>query len=175
MPIDAKTVAKVLMQQRDRLFAQVWTIVGDPQLIEDVLQELAVVAIGKGVEVEDEPRLCAWLCKAARLKSLEALRSRGRTPLLLSDEVLDQLDFVWMAEHQTPLAKTLEHLRTCVEKLTPNNRHILGLRYGQGKKTAEVAAIVGRKVTAVYKALIRMHVTLRECVEARLVEERAHE
>jgi RNA polymerase sigma factor (sigma-70 family) len=174
MSLDATTVAKVLMQQRDKLFAQIWTIVGDPQLIDDVLQELAVVAVQKGVEVEDEVRLRAWLCKAARFKALEALRARHRAPLLLSDEVLDQLDLAWIDERR-PLATMLSHLHSCMEKLTPNNRRILGLRYVQGKKTAEVARLLGRNVETLYKAIIRIHVSLRECIEARLAEEVAHD
>jgi RNA polymerase sigma-70 factor (ECF subfamily) len=174
MPLDATTIAKVLMQQRDRLFAQVWTIVGDPQLIEDVLQDLAVIAVDKGIALEDEPRLRAWLYKAARLKALEAVRARKKSPLLLSDEVLDQLELAWITDDQ-PYRTALEYLRTCMEQLTPNNRQILSLRYGQGKKTAEVARRLGRNVESMYKAIIRIHVALRECIEAHVAEERTHE
>jgi RNA polymerase sigma-70 factor (ECF subfamily) len=172
MSFSKEHIAKVLMQQRDRLSAQVWVIVGDFHITEDVLQELTVLAIEKGVEFEDEFRLRAWLRKSARLKALEAVRRQGRVPVLLSSDVLEQLDVAWETAEESPIASTLERLSKCMDELTPRNRQILNLRYAQGKKTAEVATILGRNVDAVYKAIVRIHVALRDCIEAKVAEDR---
>jgi RNA polymerase sigma-70 factor (ECF subfamily) len=177
MTIDVKTVVQVLMQQRDRLFAYIWAIVGDLQLAEDTLQELSLLAVEKGPEVQDEARLVVWLRRAARLKALEMLRQRGRTPLALGESVLDQLESHWVDQERHAEADVVRALEECLNQLTPNNRRILAMRYAEGKKTGDIAIALGRKLPTVYQSLVRVHRALRQCIEAKLklLEETAHE
>jgi DNA-directed RNA polymerase specialized sigma24 family protein len=50
------------------------------------------------------------------------------------------------------------------------SRRVLELRYADGLGCAEVAAAVGVGLDAVYKRLSRLHTTLRQCVEGKLIE-----
>jgi DNA-directed RNA polymerase specialized sigma24 family protein len=47
---------------------------------------------------------------------------------------------------------------------------VLELRYADGLGCAEVAAAVGVGLDAIYKRLSRLHATLRQCVEGKLIE-----
>lgn len=76
MPLDVATIVQTLMQQRDSLSVYIWTIVRDVQLVEDTLQELSILAVQKGGEIEDASRLPAWFRRAVRFNS-----PRPRTPL----------------------------------------------------------------------------------------------
>jgi DNA-directed RNA polymerase specialized sigma24 family protein len=50
------------------------------------------------------------------------------------------------------------------------SRRVLELRYADGLGCAEVAAAVGVGLDAIYKRLSRLHATLRQCVEGKLIE-----
>lgn len=156
------------MQQRERLYAQIWTLVGDMQLAEDVLQEVSLLAVDKATEVPDDDRLIAWLRRAARLKSLEALRSLGRQVPPFSDELLDQFDVEWQSRDACPDSEIVAALRECMQQLTPDNRRLLKLRYASGKKTGDIADLLGRKAATVYQALSRVHRVLRQCIQGKL-------
>ena len=171
MSVDTETIVQVLMLQRDRLFAYVWTIVRDVQLVEDTLQELSILAVQKGREVENERNLIVWLRRAARLKSQEILRQRNRMPLTLDDATLDNLDAFWSKQDSVPASIGVQALRDCISRLAPTSRRILALRYFDCRKTAEVAQILGRKVAVIYTTLSRIHKVLRECVQATLESE----
>lgn len=173
--MDVKTVVQVLMQQRDRLVAYVWTLVGDVQLAEDTLQDLAILAMEKGIEVEDEVRLVVWLRRAARLKALETLHKLGRPALELTESTLEQIEASWADRHVTTEGALVESLRECVRTLSPNNRRILTERYVEGRKPAEIAIRLGRSATAVYKALFRLHRALRDCMLAKTASVSAHD
>lgn len=175
MPTDVKAIVQVLMQQRERLCAHIWTIVRDAQLVEDVLQELSVLAIEKGGDFPDDVHLIAWLRRAARLKALEALRARGRLPVYMDDALLDELERQWEQRALLSDAELIKALHDCVGTLTAGNQQILSLRYRKGKKAAEIATLLGRKVEAVYRALTRIHVALRDCVDRKRREAGAHE
>lgn len=168
-------IVQVLMEQRDRLFAYIWTIVRDVQLAEDVLQEVSILAVKKGGDIENAARLVVWLRHAARLESLAMCRRRTRSPVILDDKVLDQLDAFWAERDTHSAGRELMALRACVAQLTPRNLRILALRHVHGKKAPEMAEILGRSVDVVYTMVARIHRTLRECVQARLLAGDANE
>jgi RNA polymerase sigma-70 factor (ECF subfamily) len=173
MPLEATTIAQILTQQRDRLFAQAWAIVRDAQLVEDTLQELSILAIQKGGSLEDEKHLTAWLRRSVRFKALEVLRMHGRAPLAINDAILDQIESYWAERDRHNDTRRVDALAECLDRLTPKNRRLLQLRYVDGKKSAEIAAVVGHKADVIYTMIARVHRSLRECVEAKLQEESA--
>jgi RNA polymerase sigma-70 factor (ECF subfamily) len=170
MALEVKTVVQVLMQQHSRLFAFTWTIIGDTQMTEDVMQELSVLAVEKGVEVADETSLVVWLWRAARLKALEFRRQKRRSPITLNDQLAEQLELRWLGRPAVSDSQLTESLQGCMDELTPNNRQLLSLRYVEGKKSREIARALHRKPATVYQSIARLHRSLRKCIEARLSE-----
>ena len=168
MSMDSKTIVRVLMQQRDRLFAYIWSIVGDAHLAEDVLQEVSLLAMENGGEVADEVRLAAWLRHAARNKALEAVRRRSRQPTPLDEAILEAMEPDWQQYDALEESELVDLLRTCVKQLTANNQRIVTLRYVDGLKSNEIARRLHRNVSAVYQAITRIHRALSECMSRRL-------
>ncbi len=169
MALEVGTVVQVLMQQHNRLFSYIWTIVGDTQLAEDAMQQLSLVAIKKGVDVADEYKLVHWLIRAARNEALKARRTKSRLPTTLEDSVADQLELQFLRPRLTSSdAAAMDALDECVRRLSERNREILRLRYVQGRKTGEIAHFLNRNVEAVYQSISRIHGRLRKCVELRL-------
>jgi len=86
--LSEETVLCVLLAQRASLIGYIWSMAGDAHLVEDVFQEVAVLALEKRGELRDEKALPTWLRRAARLSVLALIRAQKKSPLLLSDATL---------------------------------------------------------------------------------------
>lgn len=78
------------------------------------------------------------------------------------------MDEQWQEHDGSSNGPELEHLQSCLTKLTPYAQQVVNLRYGQGLTTQKVADALQRKVEAVYKALVRIHNALEECVRRQI-------
>lgn len=170
MSLDQDTVIQILMSERMRLFAYIWSIVRDEHMAEDVFQEVSILVLHKREELRDAAALPTWLRKAARLAAIAGLRRQDRRPVLMDDDVLDRLEPFW-AEPSGGSSARAEALRECVEALTPRARQLLRMRYVEGLSGRDVARRTGRKLESVYMALSRLHNRLASCVRQRLTRE----
>jgi len=59
------------------------------------------------------------------------------------------MDSAWDAEMVAAQQERNEHLADCMQKLTPNARRLVRLRYHEGISGRELADRVGRSVNAV--------------------------
>lgn len=153
------------MQQRAELIGYAWLVVADPDLAEDVFQEVSVAAIRKSEEINDEEHLTGWLYQAIRLQGLKARRDQSRRAQLLSSDVLEVLADA-RADSASESAQQIA-LRECVNRLQGVTRNILEMRYGQNLKPAAIADQTGKKIQTIYKIITRAHSALRDCVNQR--------
>ncbi|NLF06935.1 MAG: sigma-70 family RNA polymerase sigma factor [Pirellulaceae bacterium] len=175
MALDTEQLVRVLMAERNKLLAYCWSIAGDFNLCEDIVQEVALLALDKGREVADETRLKVWLRRAARFKSLEALRRKHKMPPQLSDEVLEKLESHWEPyDCRGELAEVAlaEMLRICFQRLTGKQRRLLSLRYAKQLRSGEIAERLGMKVDTVYRAITRAHRNLADCMDEAVATKR---
>lgn len=171
MALETEQLVRVLMAERNKLLAYAWSITGDFGLCEDVVQEVALLALDKGREVADETRLKVWLRRAARFKALETLRGKRKTPPPLSEEVLDKLEAHWAPyDRREELAESAiaEMLRACFHQLTDKQRRLLTLRYAKQLRSGEIAERLQMKVESVYRAITRAHRSLADCIEEKI-------
>ena len=171
MSIDQATVVKGLMKDRARLIAYIYAIVRDWHLAEDLFQDVSAVAVEKYDRIADSDHLLLWARKAARNKSLEALRKRKYTPLTLADDVIELLDGSWLEIDRTDTDIEIDYLRSCLETLSPKARKVVNLKYVEGFSGVQIAELVGSKVHSVYVALTRAHRSLEACVQKRRLRE----
>ena len=54
MPISQDTIVTVLIRNRSRFIGYAWVVVGNPQLAEDIIQDVTLAAIKKADEIQDE-------------------------------------------------------------------------------------------------------------------------
>jgi RNA polymerase sigma-70 factor (ECF subfamily) len=155
------------------LLGYVWAIGRDAHLAEDVFQDVIVLAMERAADIADEQHLMLWARRAARLKTLEALRQRARRMVTLDQDVLELLEAEWDGERPDS-GLEVDHLRACMQKLTAHARTIIGMRYVAGVSGARVAEVMNVQVQSVYVALARIHRTLRDCVQARLLQREGH-
>lgn len=167
MALEQATVVRILMAERSKLLAYIWSIVRDEHAVEDVFQEVSILAVEKCGQITDENALWPWLRQTAKFRSLHAIRSRG-TLLPLNEELLEKLDLAWREYDDLTSSALVESLLKCVAKLSPYAQRIIALRYVDGRSGIEVAARLNREVHTIYVALTRIHNSLRRCVQDRM-------
>lgn len=170
MSLNQKQLLQLLMCERVKLSAYIWLIVRDNHLAEDVFQEVAMSAVDHLDEFETSQHCRNWLRQAAKFRAIDAVRRRTSVPVTFDSQTLELLDSEWSAYDQSESSELLEALEVCIGKLTPRARQMLDLRYSQGARSGEIARSLNQKVTAVYKALTRLHQTLAECIRKQISE-----
>jgi RNA polymerase sigma-70 factor (ECF subfamily) len=131
---------------------------------EDLFQEVCVTLWEKFASFRTGSDFRAWALQIARYKVRNFRKSRDNLPHLFDDKLIDQLacDHLSMDEH---LEASVNALADCYQKLGPEDRELLDLRYLEAAPVATVAARTGRSVDFVYKALRRIYDSLYRCID----------
>jgi RNA polymerase sigma-70 factor (ECF subfamily) len=173
--MEANRIVRALIRDRAKLLGYIWAIVRDHHLAEDVFQDLTVLAMERAGEIQDDEHLLLWSRRAARYKALEVLRSKSYQATTLDDDVLELLQTDWARGDAFASSDEVDHLRACLERLTPHARRLVHLRYTEGLTGIQTAEVVQVKVHSVYVALARIHKALEECIrQRRHIAEVAH-
>ena len=165
MPVDQKTITSILLRDRAKLLAYIGAIVRDTHVAEDVFQEVSMLAIEKQSQIKDEQILLPWLRVAARYRSLKAIEKRGKRPALMDTQMLDLLEPHWQAVDPLIMQETNRALEDCVNKLAPQSRKLIELRYGVALSVRDIANQLGRKTDTLYKHVTRIHAALQRCMK----------
>ncbi len=137
----------------------------------DVMQEVAVVLWRKfeGLSSPDDFR--RWAFGVARMECLSLFRDRSRDRMVFADDVLALL-----AEEAEENADLYEEERValdaCLRKLSPAQRTLLEAAYAPGARIDALAAEAGKTAMSFYKALHRIRLTLMDCTQGALSQEK---
>jgi len=149
------------------LYSYLFSLLGNPDDAEDVLQETARLCWEKFDQYEPGTEFRAWACRIAHFKAMKHRQRRQKRPAVFSDlfcNVIDE-EAVVMADK---LDLRIVALTECVQKLPDTDRRLLDLRYEPGATAEQVAKSLGKSIHAVYRAMARIHDTLYRCVNRTL-------
>ena len=164
---DPASVSRLVLKHRHEVLAYLYSALPDYHAVEDVFQEVCLVAVQKAAEFQDGSNFAAWARIIARNKLREQLRKR--TGVLVDDAFFDGLDRAFEeARAALDPDPRKEALRLCLSELQEGARQIVSLRYDEGLNPASIADRMGRSRTAVNSLLQRIREILRDCVERRL-------
>jgi RNA polymerase sigma-70 factor (ECF subfamily) len=145
----------VIRKYRDRLFYHAAGIVKDWQEGYDVVQEVFIRAMRETRFFNPDFKMKAWLFRVTTNLCFNLVRDRKRRGQILENKVrppdrtrADQVDQVFFGERQT---ETL----AAIEKMTPDHREILMLRYYDELSYAEIADVLEIKLGTVMSRLSR--------------------
>lgn len=146
----------------------------DPLWVDDVAQEAFIVAYNRLDEFDRERDFGAWLRGIARNLVINERRKDARRKRILSDNLTDVLlssssasDHEEVEMGDKALAK-VNALRACISELPEKSLGMLRARYEDDNSALEIAEDFAMKAPAVRKALERVRVSLRKCMETRL-------
>jgi RNA polymerase sigma-70 factor (ECF subfamily) len=157
-----KRFLELFLAHRNRLYAFIRVMVRDPDLTEDMLQEVSLVLWEKIDTFRDGTSFAAWSRQIALNKIRNERRRLARAPLPLSEdasaalaEAFDRLDDddEWAGA-----------LRRCMERLSPQVRTVLEMRYFTGMGLEEIAEKLGRTAAGVNSGLCKARKFLEGCV-----------
>ncbi len=166
MATHTEQVQQLFVRHSGLLHGFIASICGDLVLAEDILQEVFLVVTKRADTFALGSDFLAWARVIARFKTMELLRERKRERATLSLEALAALESV--APDVDAWQQQREALHRCLDKLTPGQRQLTALAYGEGLSPAQIAERQNKAANVVHVLLSRMRRALRECVLARL-------
>jgi RNA polymerase sigma-70 factor (ECF subfamily) len=165
MALERDTVLRLLLRERAKILAYLHALLPDRTAAEDLFQEVSILALDRCGEIEHERHFLGWLRTAARWKALRAHEKQRAAPVSLDAEVLDLLGAEWSRLDEQPATALVDRLTECLQRLTPEARRLVELKYVEGKEGMTIAAQTGKKLRSVYTALSRVHRALATCLE----------
>jgi RNA polymerase sigma factor (sigma-70 family) len=147
---------------------------GEPQAVDEVLQEVALAAVRQAAPVADRTRLAPWLYRLAVLQSLLYRRRCGRRRRLRERYAAEVTDRGLNGGPQAPLEplgwliaeERRSLVRRALSQLPPRDAEILLLKYSENWNYHQIAAHLGLSHSAVEARLHRARARLRELLAA---------
>lgn len=162
-------VQGLFLQYLPSLRAMVLGMIPDFSVADDVIQETFLVVTRKASTFTPGTSFPAWVRSIARLKCLEALRSRHTRFESLSSEVWDSL-WTDAQDHEPSPDDRIQHLRLCLDRLAPQARRSIEYRYRNDHLPPQIASLMGTSVQSVNVTLSRARTFLRECVKRQMAQ-----
>ncbi len=153
----------LFLAEQSRLYRYVVSLLGTEQDADDLLQEVAAVLWAKFADFRPGSSFFAWGCRIAYLEVQEYRRHKVKMPVMLADDVLEQLATILPPE-DGPQQHRLAALARCLDKLNTDDRQLVDLCYAPRVKIKDVAAELGRPEASVYMSLGRIRRALLKCI-----------
>jgi RNA polymerase sigma-70 factor, ECF subfamily len=163
---------QLVAQQHQQLRSFVRTLGVAPDWVDDLAQEVFLVAWRERDSFDSQRDIGKWLRGIARNLVRNELRKDQRRQRILHAGLTELL--VRPLEGEADAADwqqcRMPALRDCVEQLAPKSRQIVAGRYGDGWKAPDMADHLDMTAAAVRQALMRIREQLKQCIELRLAE-----
>lgn len=158
-----------------RLRASIRALGVRAEAVDDIAQDVFVLAWQKLVEFDHSGEFGAWVVQIARRLVANERRKEARRNRILAGEVTD-LMLRLAPEAEGPLTRlerdeALTALRTCLGELPTHGREMIQWRYFDHLSPGAIAGHLGRPSNYVRQSLLRLRRLLLECVEHRLLSD----
>ncbi len=169
---DREAFTRIVDGTRGLVSSIALAIVRDAELSRDISQDVFLAAWRDLSQLRDPASFLPWLRQMTRHRAYHVLRTTRRRKRHLVDGAVHSL--IESAVDRRPLAdaslmasEERITLKAVLDELPDDTREVVTLFYGEGKSTAQVAALLGVGETAVRKRLSRARGRLRESLLAR--------
>jgi RNA polymerase sigma-70 factor (ECF subfamily) len=153
------------------LRAVVRSLVGEPQAVDEVMQEVALAAVGQEAVPQEASRWRPWLYRLAVRQSLLYRRRQGRHRRRIQRYAERIPDPQGTRPDYDPLALLLREerrglIRVAVGRLRHRDSEVLYLKYTEGWSYRQIAEHTGLSESAVEARLHRARARLRAALAA---------
>ena len=112
----------------------------------------------------------AWGVRIAHNKTVDYIRKNKSSPIRYSEETI-RLISDYYANHEHNKDRRIKILEDCASRLSPEDKHLVQLKYSQKITTKALSERIGRSVNGLYKSLSRIHYLLYNCIQRTLASE----
>ena len=160
-----------LLRHRSWLCSVLLSRSRDPQAVEDLWQELAVVVLRQGHQLKDANRVAPWLYKIAVRQALMYRRMLGRQRRQRQAQ-FDRAQSDSTANHYDPLNWLLRDeraslIREAIATLPSRDAELLVLKYSEDWSYRELAEHIGTTESTIDSRLFRARQKLRTALSRR--------
>jgi RNA polymerase sigma-70 factor, ECF subfamily len=154
---DEAAFARLIAQHNADMARLAYVITGDRSLAQDATQSAWLIAWKKLGGVREPSRIRPWLLQIAVNEARQIVRRRRRSPVV-------EIDPLAAAGPATDPAAGIDRidLVRVLDRLTPDDRALLALRYVVGLGAAELGALTGRSPSGTRARLSRVTAFLRQ-------------
>jgi RNA polymerase sigma-70 factor (ECF subfamily) len=139
----------------------------DPDLAEDLFQELSVVVLENLDRYDRSREFGPWVRGIARNLCYKAMARRSREAAPIRPEFLEAMTTAYdertLEEEEAAQLKS-RRLHDCMAKLHERQRQVLVDKYEKGLKSREIAAKRGSTVASIESLLMRVRSALLKCM-----------
>lgn len=158
------TYVVLLTAMQSRLYAYVYSLLGDKEQAADVLQETNLTLWRKSAEYDESRDFAPWAYRIAYFEVLAYRKTLGRQRLVFDDSLLTNLS-EHAAERGENFNNRLSALAGCMERLTDLQRDLIRCHYGNAQSIKDIAELGGMSAGAVAQSLFRARLMLMKCIE----------
>jgi len=162
---------RIVREHQARLRAYVCSRTGDPDLSDDVVQEVFLIVYRKLDTLDFSASIFPWLVTVARSQVRQRWRAKEQVSepdhiaLMMAERQLDKDE-----AGESFLESKLDQLKKCIAKLQGKARALIDLVYHENKTCDEASLALGMNGTAARVALHRARKALRDCVDSAMRE-----
>ncbi len=158
---------RALTDCQPRLYAFILSLLPDPEVAQDVLQETNLVAWRSAGQFVAGTNFLAWAFQIARHKVLAHVRDRQRDRHIYDDTLLEQLAADGLS-HAERTSQLLVFLEECLAQQSAEQRKLLRERYMPQASVQKLAAAHDVTPGHLSVMLSRLRQALLECVQKKL-------
>ena len=166
---DRERFVRLLMRHDRVIRAYLRSFLQSATDVDEVMQEISVIAWRKFGELEDPDNFRRWICVIARYEVLMHRRKKARDRIVLGREIEELLADEGL-EELSLREQQLEALEGCLDKLSRKRKQLVLHIYASEHPMRTIAEKIGKTPEALYKLLSRTRRELRQCVERTLGE-----
>jgi len=167
---DARAIFEILVREHaDMLEVYLRAIVRSEQAVDDLFQEVMLVAWRRLGEYDKAHPFAAWLRGIARVLVMEHHRKARARPRTIDPATLTMLDARFEALERQPgssFAERAERLLICMERLPQAMREAIQAVYSRGASIGAAASAMGVSIESVKKRVQRGREALADCLGA---------
>ena len=161
-------VAKYFAIAQPRLRAFIRSLVFNASDVDDIIQDVAVIAIENADRYDESYSLDAWVIGIAKKRVLKFFEKRKRQKLCFSNEVVEAIaDATLRSKDNTD---ALELLQGCLGKLDSTKRKLLVKRHQPGMTARELAREIGYTDSRMSRLLNGLYASVMKCVESQMAD-----
>jgi RNA polymerase sigma-70 factor (ECF subfamily) len=162
-----------LLAKHERVLrAYIRSAVRRPEDVDEVMQNVSIVAWRKFDSMTDTEGFASWASVIARYEILKFQRSCARDRLFLNEDLASRI----LEENEREIGAVpsrLDLLEQCLSRLPERSRELVLQSYAPGRSIQGIALRMGKSPDALYQLLRRIRLELMRCVEQRLGQEGA--
>lgn len=156
-------VAKFFATSQPQLRAFIRALIFNPSDVDDILQDVAVVAIEKAERFDPKRGdASAWVMGIARNRVLKYLAKSQRQKLRFSPELVEVIADAAINEPDS--SDTLDALKDCLGTLERSKRELLVRRHTPGMTATKLASEIGYTDSRMSRMLNSLYGLLMKCV-----------